>query len=78
MRNTQNQRCMNHSPLAARVHWIIVVSRLMPNHRPLLDGGLDKGLRVEYYYRMEPKLEAIASIKEKQRIVYTGGEEVIT
>ncbi|KAJ6932231.1 hypothetical protein NC651_007830 [Populus alba x Populus x berolinensis] len=35
MRNTQNQRCMNHSPLAARVHWIIVVSRLMPNHRPL-------------------------------------------
>ncbi|KAJ7002820.1 hypothetical protein NC653_008132 [Populus alba x Populus x berolinensis] len=52
---------MNHSPLAARVHWIIVVSRLMPNHRPLcsipqtfrklymrcyrVDGGLDKGLR---------------------------------
>ncbi|KAJ6932229.1 hypothetical protein NC651_007828 [Populus alba x Populus x berolinensis] len=35
MRNTQKQRCMNPSPLAARVHWIIVVSRLMPNHRPL-------------------------------------------
>ncbi|KAJ6857696.1 hypothetical protein NC651_039192 [Populus alba x Populus x berolinensis] len=35
MRNTQKQRCMNPSPLAAPVHRIIVVSRLMPNHCPL-------------------------------------------
>uniref|UniRef100_A0A2K2BTB3 Uncharacterized protein n=1 Tax=Populus trichocarpa TaxID=3694 RepID=A0A2K2BTB3_POPTR len=35
MRNTQKQRCMNPSPLAALVYRIIVVSRLMPNHCPL-------------------------------------------